>query len=124
MGGVLNLLKKATASIVPLTVTIAPTTLVGNDSGIYGSCYTAEPSIVSPAGGVPGYTYAWTYVSGDAAIAATDPTSAASYFYAFGAAPFNKTAVWKCTVTDAASTVVVSGNVTITLIYTYEGYYL
>lgn len=123
MAGALNLLKRAATGSTPLTVTVAPTSISGNDSGIYGSCYTSEPSIVTPAGGVPGYTYAWTYVSGDTSIAATDPTSAASYFYAFGAAPFNKTAVWHCTVTDAASTVVVASNVTITLQYSYEGYF-
>jgi len=123
MAGALNLLKRSATSSTPLTVTVAPTSVSGNDSGIYGSCYTAEPAIVTPAGGVPGYTYAWAYVSGDAAIAASDPTSDATYFYAFGAAPFNKTAVWRCTVTDAASTAVISANVTITLQYTYEGYF-
>lgn len=123
MSGVLNLLRKTSTGAVPLTVTITPTSVSGNDSGIYGSCYTADPAIVTPAGGVPGYTYAWTRVSGDTDIAATDPTANATYFYAFGAAPFNKTAVWHCTVTDAASTVVVSANVTITLQYSYEGYF-
>lgn len=123
MAGALNLLKRSATSSTPLTVAVSPTSVSGNDSGIYGSCYTSDPAIVSPAGGVPAYTYAWAYVSGDAVIAATDPTSAATYFYAFGAAPFNKSAVWRCTVTDAASTVVISANVTITLQYSYEGYF-
>lgn len=123
MGGVVTLLRASSGSTTPLTVTVSPTSVSGNDSGIYGSCYTSDPAIVSPAGGVPAYTYAWAYVSGNASIAASDPTSAATYFYAFGAAPFNRSAVWRCTVTDAASTVVISANVTITLQYTYEGYF-
>lgn len=56
---------------------------------------------VTPSGGVPGFTYAWAFVSGDAAITATAPAAAATAFTASVAVDERKTAVFRCTVTDA-----------------------
>lgn len=79
------------------------------------TCQTALNSTCNAINGLPPYSYAWTFVSGDSDI----------YIVPFGpttagfAATFNETgsksAVFKCIVTDAAATVVDSNNVFITL---------
>ena len=51
---------------------------------------------VTPAGGTGPYTYAWTYVSGDA-VTVFSPSSAATKFLSATSAE----AVYKCTVTDS-----------------------
>lgn len=51
---------------------------------------------VTPAGGTGPYTYAWTYVSGDA-VTVLSPSSAATKFSSATGAE----AVYKCTVTDS-----------------------
>lgn len=72
---------------------------IGNRSS--SSTITSKPVSVSVSGGVPPYTYNWVYVSGDA-LTITDPTASVTSFSASVVAGGFKSAVFKCTVTDAA----------------------
>lgn len=57
---------------------------------------TTNTITVTPTGGVAPYTYAWSYVSGDA-VTVLSPTSAATQFRSNTTA----SAVYACTVTDS-----------------------
>jgi hypothetical protein len=75
------------------------------------------PSVTcTPAGGYPGYTFAWSRVSGSTAISATAPTAATTAFSTSGI-PIDqtRTAVFVCTVADAAGRTVQSSNVAVSL---------
>jgi hypothetical protein len=59
------------------------------------------PSVtVTPTGGTGPYTYAWTYISGDSGFTANTASSASTTFTGSVAAGEDRSAVWKCTVTD------------------------
>jgi hypothetical protein len=64
-----------------------------------------SPVPVSVSGGTAPFTYAWTYVSGDATITCSSSTSSAPGFSKTGmASPTSAyVATWQCVVTDAAS---------------------
>jgi hypothetical protein len=73
-----------------------------------------DPAVVTtPSGGQWPYSYAWLYVSGDAAMSATAPTSAATQWTRTMTAQSIHTSVWRCQVTDALSAVAYTGNVTV-----------
>lgn len=57
---------------------------------------------VTPSGGVAPYTYSWALLSGFA-MTISNPTNAASYFSATVPGGVTRSAVYRCTVTDAAS---------------------
>ena len=75
---------------------------------------TTDAATATPTGGTGPYTYAWAYVSGDAGLSANSSTSATTTWTgSITALGQDKTAVWRCTVTDslaatASSTVGVS----------------
>lgn len=62
---------------------------------------TTTSVTVTPTGGTGPYTYAWTYDSGDTGFSANSPTSATTTFIGSVASGEDKTAVWRCTVTDS-----------------------
>lgn len=64
---------------------------------------TSDPATVVASGGTPGYTYAWTRVSGDTSIFCNSPTSATTTWTRSSATVHIYTAVWKCTVTDSVA---------------------
>jgi hypothetical protein len=66
-----------------------------------GSLVSSPATVVVASGGTPGYTYAWSRVSGDSTIACTSPTSASTTFSRSSAIAHTYTAVWKCVVTDS-----------------------
>lgn len=71
----------------------------GTRSGA-GSVTTTSVT-VTPTGGTGPYTYAWAYLSGDAIFTASAPTAATTTFSGSVAAGEDKSAVWRCTVTDS-----------------------
>lgn len=76
---------------------------------VKGASGTTPASTCAATGGVPAYTYAWTYVSGDASITCTSPTSASTTFSRTGMVDGTTyEALWKCTVTDSTSATAVA----------------
>jgi YD repeat-containing protein len=69
-----------------------------------GTPGTTLPVVVTPSGGLPGYAYAWSYVSGDTAIAIS---STGSNTVSWTRSPLpalnvTYTAVWQCQAWDSA----------------------
>lgn len=95
------LLLGANIASSPLSATVDPSWVFGFRTGA-GTAYTFETTTTA-IGGVPPYTHAWTYVSGDTSFTATSPTAATTDFFAPVTFNVSKTAIWKDTVTDAAS---------------------
>lgn len=102
-----------------LEATVSPGTLTrsaGTHSG--GKTLVTSPAVVSATGGAGGYTYAWVRTSGSASITAATPAAASTTFSATVAPEETLTAVFTCTITDAAGgNVSVTVHVTLTLIF-------
>ena len=92
----------------------SPDALTGFKIGT-GTVYTSGPSAVTVQGGQPPYTYAWTSVSGSILIYPQVATSYSTRFYTNFTSPGDRTATYKCVVTDANAAVVDSNDVTISL---------
>ena len=91
-----------------LTFSASASPISATGSGLSGVVQTNIVT-VTPAGGTGPYTYAWTYVSGDA-VTVLSPSSAATKFSSATGAE----AVYKCTVTDSlAATAVVNVGISI-----------
>lgn len=87
----------------PLSVSVSlPSQSV---SGVSPSFFFNGSGSATPSGGVPGYTYLWTYLSGDNTIICSNPNiSNPSFSTTISPGPGtteNKTANWRCTVTDS-----------------------
>lgn len=98
--------------VSPLTAVAAPSarSAVGTTSTL-----VTMASVCTASGGVAGYTYAWALTSG-AGISATTPTTASTTFTATGMAVGEiRNATFVCNVTDAATTMVASNTVTVTI---------
>lgn len=104
----------------PLVVTIAPTGVSGNCSSMGGSCMaTSTSATATPTGGYQPYTFLWEFVSGDAGMTITSPTSASTTFSKTNAVAGSPTlnAVHRCTVTDGNSATAID-TVTVALTFT------
>jgi hypothetical protein len=84
----------------PLTISISPASIANLRSG--AGSITSDPATGTGAGGSGGYTYAWTYVSGDS-YTINSPSSASTTFTTTLAAEELKTGTYRCTVTDSLS---------------------
>jgi hypothetical protein len=88
------------AAGTPLSVSISPTSIfstrVGNGS------LTSTSATGTGAGGTGGYTYAWTYVSGDS-YTINSPSAAATTFTTSLIVGIPKSGTYRCTVTDSSS---------------------
>lgn len=60
----------------------APNNVYGRQGGNRPVPVTSELAVISVKGGVPPYSYTWTFAYGDNRITATDPTQATTYFRA------------------------------------------
>ena len=114
-GVIIAMLKTAPGSTPALSNSAAPTFISGYSSG-FGTCTSSEPAVASVSGGSPPYTYLWSRVSGDTDITIQDPTNYYTYFTALLSSGDSVSTVFKCTVTDAASTVVDTNTITVTLV--------
>jgi hypothetical protein len=111
----------ASSSETPLSAGVSPSTVSGSNF-VTGApnpvTVTTDTDLATTtaSGGQAPYTYLWQYVSGTAATA-LNPTSADTRFSRTVTqnAPFSTTltGVYRCRVTDALSTVVFTGNVTV-----------
>lgn len=112
-----------------LVATASPSTLFGYAlimQNLEATVVTDSPATATAVNGVPPYTYSWTRVSGNAATYAETPTARYTKFGSFfeGGGPLIRNSVWKCTVTDAASTVVDTNTISVSLRveeFSYDG---
>lgn len=87
--------------ISTLAASVSPTnaSVVG-----YISSLSTNSVTVTASGGTPGYTYAWTWVSGGTSVTTTSPTAAATNFSATGMVKYeDRGGTARCTITDSAS---------------------
>lgn len=75
------------------------------------------PVSVAIGGGTPPYYLAWQRVSGNPATEASNPTGTPTTWAFTGTPgfPWQKTSTWRCQVSDSASTVVLTGDVAVTI---------
>lgn len=86
----------------------------GFQSGGSGAIGT-DTITVTARGGAGGYTYSWARVSGDVFSIGSSTAAATDFAADPGPPPSTKSAVYRCTVTDAATdTVTVDVNVDVT----------
>lgn len=98
-------------------VSVSPTSVSKSVSSRGVSASPITPPVTATAsGGAGGYAYAWSRVSGDAGVTANTPAAASTSFSAtLTPSVDQKDAEFVCTVTDAASVVVVSEIVEVSL---------
>ena len=96
-----------------LSVSLSATAADGSAARASGS-FTCTPSITAtPSGGTPGYSYLWERVSGDTFTVSGSTTATATFSHSKVVVGM-WSGVYRCKVTDSLSTVVYSGNVTVT----------
>ena len=83
------------------TISISPDPLQTTISG--GGSVTSGAATATASGGAGGYTYAWTYVSGDS-FTINSPTSASTTFTTTLVSGGYKLGDYRCTVTSAGAT--------------------
>lgn len=82
----------------------APQSAAFTETVANGASTTIQKCYAYPQGGVPPYTYSWTYVSGGSALLSADaPTSYNTTFSGTGTSQ-TSAEVWRCTVTDSSTT--------------------
>lgn len=102
-------------TVAALSASASPSSVSGQRTIPGTGVVTTGPTTTTASGGVPGYTYAWEYVSGDT-LTVTNPTSATTTFSRLAAEGTEFIGVYRCEVTDAASGVVYTNNVTATVL--------
>lgn len=107
-------LATATGRIPDFTATLSKSTLSGVGFPP-GTIQTYSGTGCEAVGGVPPYTYLWTYVSGDTSVYANTPTAASTRFSRYISGVASYSAVWNCAVEDSEATTINSNSVTITL---------
>lgn len=100
MSAILHIL--STIRQPPLKFNIVQSSVSGDCSQVGGSCTsTSSTATTTVSGGAGGYTYAWTFVSGDSFTIIT-PTSSSTTFSktnnVAGSPSFN--GIYRCKVTD------------------------
>jgi len=104
----------ASGRVPALVASLTGTALFGV-APVPGTAQTISSVTCSVVGGVPPYTYNWTWVAGDTDAYANSDTSATTRFSRYNATPAVYFSVWKCVVTDAAATSVDSPTVNVSL---------
>jgi hypothetical protein len=104
-----------------LSATASPGRAIGEvtDTNLFVTV-TSNSVTVTPSGGTAPYTYAWTRLSGDSAVAANSPTTATTTFSANVPKWDSREATMQCTVTDSLSATT-TVNVLVTLTHNGTG---
>ena len=104
----------AKAASVSSALTIWATPGTTSKTGSAGTV-TTDTITAAATGGTPGYTYAWTKVSGDSITVVSAATAATTFQATSVTTGETRTAIFRCTATDAAAaTATVDVTVTIT----------
>lgn len=93
---------KAASVAAGLSGSASPSSIQHDYSG--STSATSGSVTVTATGGTPGYTYAWTHVSGSTDVTVTSASAAATTFGVTGLSDgATKSAIKRCTITDAAA---------------------
>lgn len=85
-----------------LSGSVSPSSIQHDYSG--ASSATSAAVAVTAVGGTPGYTYAWTHVSGSTDVTVTSVSAASTTFGVSGMTDgATKSAIKRCTITDSAA---------------------
>lgn len=84
-----------------LTATASPTVVSGRKISNTATLVVSSATTVTAAGGSPGYTYAWAFVSGDP-MTVNNPSGATTSFQANMSGDSTLSSVYRCTVHDAS----------------------
>jgi hypothetical protein len=107
-GGTITATATPGLAVVLTSYSIAGSSKASHHAGFLTNSVTAQPS-----GGIPPYTYKWTYAgTGNSQLICQYPTSATTGWFT-QVQGTNQTEPWICTVKDSASNSVVSSAVTI-----------
>ena len=111
-----GILRQVFSSVVPLTLSLAPSPARGTCGPVFGSCTASVNVTATPSGGSGTYTYLWTYVSGDSFTIGL-PTSATANFSKTSNTGTDPTfvGVYRCTVNDGTTST--SKDVTVNLTF-------
>lgn len=80
-----------------------------------GSVVTVDTIVPTVTGGALPYSYLWNRLSGSTDMQPTRATSSTTKFTSFFASPGERSAVYRCTVTDANGIVANSNSINVTL---------
>jgi hypothetical protein len=113
--------RTVTPTVTPSKPPLSANLSAGSVSGVASA--TCGPQEVysnavsaGAANGCGGYTYTWSYVSGDGSIQAVSPNAAATYFQRYTPNDGNTyTAVFQCIVRDSCGNQVSAGEVTVSM---------
>ncbi len=100
------------------SATASPSTLFGTTKVNGARAQTSSPSTVTVSGGSGTVAYSWEFVSGDTVITPNTPASASTYFGGkVGVLNPDRSAVYRCRVTNGDGSVTYTNNVSISLAY-------
>lgn len=81
-----------------------------------GTWTTVSPVVVTPDGGMGGYTYSWARISGDSSTTISNSTSSSVQWTRPGFTNGGSwTSTWRCTVKDSANVTALTATVTVTI---------
>lgn len=108
----------ASAIVAALTASVSPDKHSVRSTSPIGlpTTLTTPSSTVTATGGVPGYSYFWSLISGNSDIVINSPTAATTTFSSTGQTGTAKKGVARCTVTDTLG-LTASGDVGLTFIF-------
>jgi hypothetical protein len=125
MSGIMCVLLGANSA--PLAAGVSPSTVSGSETvlgtGSVSVTVITGDATTTVSGGSAPYTYLWEYVSGDTATVLNSTNAVTAFSRTVTQiSPFTVvlTGVYRCRVTDALSTVVFTGNVTVETTHTAE----
>jgi len=104
-----------------LSVSVTPIVASGFGSSPLAATITSNTVAGVASGGLPPYTYNWTYLSGTTGFNCATPTSSSTYWYKSVASSVSENSIWRLTVTDAASATA-TVDISIDLSNLYFGY--
>ncbi len=107
-GGQITAQATVTVTPQPLSATATPTLWE-----VPGPGQEPPPAQALASGGTPPYSYQWQRVSGSTATTASTPNSFDTSFVTTGTVGPPRVSTWRCQITDAASTVVFTNNITV-----------
>lgn len=113
-----NTLRTVWQAVSSIVATATPVSSARTSSGAAPSgTVVSHAHTASASGGTAPYTYAWSYVSGDADMTPTAPALATTAFSATVFDNYTMVTTFKCTVSDSAGQVADTNTIEVTLFW-------